>query len=264
MADLRTILQGAVSTGALDDRAVEEGWRRGRAQRRRRRLGSLAAVALVGSVGAFAVATRLDSTDSRVVAGPPTTALAPESATTQEIPAPGVDDVSFGGGLTVRLVAGGGAITVEAAPNVLGDVEVTVDGSRAVVERRSPLERMNEPVVVTLASGPIERLAFVGGVLIEGDLRSDELDLEAAGGVNGSVRGTVQRLNLDANGGVRLDLTSLEVGRLAASLAGGASIDVSAAIIERASLSGGSKLSHQASAQVLQSEVDISSRIERR
>lgn len=264
MADLRTMLQVAASPEPPDDREIEQGWRRGRAQRRQRRLAMLAVPAMIGVVAVVAAAGPLDRSENQVVAGPPAAAVAPEGATQQQIPAPGVDDLSFGGGLAVRLVAGGGSITVEAAPAVLDDVKVTVDGTRVSVERRSPRTRVEETVVVTVATGAIRHLTLAGGVLIEGDLVSDDLVLDASGGINGTLNGSVDILDLEASGGVRLDLRSLAVEVLTAALSGGASVDVSAATIERVSLSGGSRLSHPSGAEVLDSDVDISSLIEQR
>jgi hypothetical protein len=51
---------------------------------------------------------------------------------------------------------------------------------------------------------------------------------------------------------------------LTAALSGGASVDVSAATIERVSLSGGSRLSHPSNTEVLDSDVDVSSLLEER
>jgi hypothetical protein len=258
------MLEDAAPRGRASNDEIERAWQRGRSTRRRRRAFRLATPALVLIAGVVMVAPADDRGDDAVVATRPSDLQVPDGATRAKTGIAGVDELRLGGGLAVRMVVGGASITVEAEPDVMDDVSVEVRDGVATVDRSSPLARANETVVVTVAVESVRRLTVDGGVLLDGEVSADNLVLRTSGGIAGTLRGRVDLLALDASGGVQLDLTQLAVERLIAVLSGGTTIDVDAAVIERATLSGGSVLSYPSGAVVGDTDVDISSVLEPR
>jgi hypothetical protein len=264
---LKELLSDAAPTARTAP--TEELWQRGRRQRRVRRVGTamsavllVAGVAVVGSAVVDGDSTSV-STDAPVDESTRTTVTTEPTAAPVDRALPGVTRVGIGGGIDATITRSDDPqVHFSGAPEDLAGVEVTVEGDRIEINR--PVTNADDgPVKVSVTVSELDdlslaggvdatidgfddpnvdrSLAMSGGVVLDGDITARVLKVPAAGGVQVTLVGSVDKLDVDASGGTSMDLSGLVVQTAMFKASGGVFLeaDVHEAVLSCA-VSGGS------------------------
>jgi putative autotransporter adhesin-like protein len=154
----------------------------------------------------------------------------------------GVTSATFGGGLAVSLRAGEPHMTINAVPDVMRDIKVSLRDGKVTVARHSPQSRQKYHVTVTMTGVQLNELSASGGVELStgvgvfavdfsatlsggvdwtGQIQGSSAVISASGGVEAHLSGQLSELELIGRGGVDIDAGSVLAQTLSVTAEGG-------------------------------------------
>lgn len=177
---------------------------------------------------------------------------------------PEVSSVEAHGALRVEWHSGPPSVTVTTDDNLMGYVDVRVDGRKLVLRTHNNLRPTNG-VVVRVSSANLASVALHGAVrLVAENLAANDFYIDGSGATHIELSGTASSLNATLSGASRLEAESLRSQTVDMSISGAGRAEVYASENLRVRISGAGKVYYSGNPKSVERKISGAGKIKAR